>query len=356
MTQKLKKIVSFLLLVITILLVLLLIKNVNNMIKAEKIDIIKDEFVYEYGTDISRNLEDYASNDKEILDKAKFYFDVRNEDGKDYPKVGTYTGLVDYDDLITSFKVIVKDTTVPQFTYIPSSINVDSGISMEELENNFSATDLSGASISINSDNLNLNVAGSYSVLVVASDPYDNSTSQSCIVNVIEKKGLANSGSYVDNDGNTVYFEEYYSLDEATNAQLSKMQNSEYVVSEVVESIYNGKTVYRYEWYSAADTVDIPESGLADSGTMTITDAETSQSVTANYESYFSYQEAEEAFNNYSNDTSFKVMDISEVNYLYKGQEVTVYQVVWYTKPSVDPTPDPEPTPDPNPGDNNGNN
>lgn len=341
MTTTLKKIVKVLVFILCLLLVGLLIKSITSVVLADKIKVKQDEFIYEYGTSISRELSDYSDSKASLINKAKFYFDVRNETGKDYPKVGTYTALIKFNDAITSFRVIVKDRVVPQFTNIPSSIEVPVGSSISDVQSYFSASDLSGATISVSGDTLNLNEVGSYNVVVTASDPYENMTSAECVVNVTARSGLANSGSYTDDKGNLVYFEEYYTQDEAVAAQTNKAADTTLSVSQVSQSTYNDLKVYRYEWYTKKVEIEVPTTGLADSGSETITDEATSQSVTASYESYFSQEEATAAYDKYKADTTLTVLDVATVTFNYQGKEINVYKVVWYTTPTKE-TPTPE--------------
>lgn len=244
----------------------------------DAVRLTSDEFDVEYGNQISTNINDYIKSDANVEKNAKLYLNVPDQPGYNYPAVGIYTGIITYDKKAVSFRVKVVDTTVPVFKNFSSSITVPVGTSIKELASYFSATDLSDVTINISSDTLDLNTAGTYSVVVAASDSNGNTASKNCVVTVKDDSdnnsqnnednnnntdnndnnsntdttptsGLADSGYYTDGNGNNVSYESYYSQDEADALAAEKEADTTLTVVNYA-TIFENHTVYRVEWYT----------------------------------------------------------------------------------------------------------
>lgn len=157
------------------------------------IELKKKEFVIEYGNIASEDAKDYVKADKDVLKETGISFkdvkyEEREEDGKEikYLEVGTYKANAVYKDETLDFKIVVKDTTAPEFVDFKDKIEIEQE-STEDLSTKFTATDLSDVTITVDTEKVDLTKVGEYKTTVTAKDKYDNETTKDLTIVVKEK-------------------------------------------------------------------------------------------------------------------------------------------------------------------------
>lgn len=147
----------------------------------------------EYGETYDPLLVDFVNEDtyKEVQEKElnlEVKLDIPNEEGKDYPTVGEYKGVVKDDKTLKEIAVKVEDTTAPKIEGV-GSIDIVQNTNLEEynFEELFTVTDLSEFEVSFDKKEIDITAVGTYTLKVVAKDIYDNEESKKITVNVIEE-------------------------------------------------------------------------------------------------------------------------------------------------------------------------
>lgn len=163
------------------------------------IELKKKEFVIEYGNPASEDAKDYVKADKDVLKETGISFkdvkyEKREEDGKDikFLEVGTYKATAVYKDETLDFKIVVKDTTAPEFVDFKDKIEIEQD-STEDLSTKFTATDLSDVTITVDVEKIDSSKAGEYKTTVTAKDKYDNETTKDVTIVVKEKESADQS-------------------------------------------------------------------------------------------------------------------------------------------------------------------
>ncbi|MDQ0363239.1 hypothetical protein [Breznakia pachnodae] len=169
------------------------------------IELKKKEFVIEYGDAASEDAKDYIKADKDVLKETGISFkDVKYEkreaDGKEikYLEVGSYKATAVYKDETLDFKIVVKDTTAPEFVDFKEKIEIEQD-SAEDLSTKFTATDLSDVTITVDVEKIDSSKAGEYKTTVTAKDKYDNEATKDVTIVVKEK---ASADQDKDQQGN----------------------------------------------------------------------------------------------------------------------------------------------------------
>lgn len=183
-------------LIIISLIVVFLVGLLFIMHKESNTIILKnDVFTYELGEDISadvsyylkdadstKNINEYkiVTDDFDIVDKTLVI-------NKDVEKVGNYNINIVYKKL--SKKVIIKivDTTSPEFTTFEENIKIEQTSEEVDLINNFKATDLSEAKITIEGE-YDLTKEGNYEINVIATDSSGNKSEKKSTITVYKKE------------------------------------------------------------------------------------------------------------------------------------------------------------------------
>ncbi len=132
------------------IVVLLIIGCVFYFTREEKITLsLKDkkDIVVEYGNKVEYsfdNLIQTKNSDKEQLKEVKketkITSNLKNEDQKEYPAIGTYMITIKYQDQKFKKKIIVKDTTVPTFNET-NEVSFEEGTENYDYNKEISATD-----------------------------------------------------------------------------------------------------------------------------------------------------------------------------------------------------------------------
>ena len=180
-----------------------------NSFKKDHLPLKKDEITMEYGEKISLNAKDYLDiQDMEkdevetLYKKVKVECDAKNEvvvskdqngkevkTKKEYPAVGEYTVTLTYDkDETKTVKVIIKDTTKPNFKDFKESIEITKDCNPKdgELASQFIVEDLSNVTITVDDEMVDYSKSGEYKATVKAVDSSKNEISRETIIKVTE--------------------------------------------------------------------------------------------------------------------------------------------------------------------------
>lgn len=193
-------IIIFLVFVILVLLGLLFIRFTST----SNVGLIKTSFTFEYGVVVELRGENILDTENNAILKSfrADYSKLKFEDGKKYPKVGTYDLQIDYSvngsDKQTIIKIAVEDTKGPEFTTFPDKIEIKKGTDLNTLATNFNAKDVSPFEITVNAEKLDINQTGEFEVEVTATDSYKNKSVRKANIIVIEDKVDINSSPTID--------------------------------------------------------------------------------------------------------------------------------------------------------------
>ena len=177
---------------------------VTGIILHNPLKLQKEELTVEFGQPISTEAKTYLKKDvdKDIIKNTKVEYKKNLVEGKDYDQVGDYTIKLKYKNKEKEVKVSVKDTTAPEFNATASAgIETIEGVDLKFNEL-ITASDLSGAEVTFNADNVDLTKAGTYTLSAVAKDKYGNKAEKDIKVTVKEKPANM-SGSSVSVDSKT---------------------------------------------------------------------------------------------------------------------------------------------------------
>lgn len=189
--MKKKIIIGFIILIIIIVSCILGIYKYLDY-RDSSISLTNENIVIEYG-------ENYKPNISELIDLEKYNFvdeskvtiknEISNEEGKDYPAVGSYNIFVSYKNKELVQKVEVKDSIKPEIT-INESIEVPYNTDLEnyDFKDYIKINDLSKTNdYTIDFSNVNKEVAGEYVATIKLSDIYNNETQKEFKIIVQEK-------------------------------------------------------------------------------------------------------------------------------------------------------------------------
>lgn len=161
---------------------------------APKFDIIKNNYVIEYGETFNTDFDNLVSTkgldkeEKDYLKKAvKIDSTIKNEDAKEYPSVGDYKIVVQYKDIKESIKVIVKDTKAPELT-VPENIEILQGTDLAnfDFKSLITATDLAQMNeVQIDYSSIDINVPAEYIIKASVEDVNANKSEKEFKVTVI---------------------------------------------------------------------------------------------------------------------------------------------------------------------------
>lgn len=184
-------IILFLLVICGIVLVIFLDERDNRIL------LIKDEIVIEYGNTYNPNIE-------ELIDTSKYDFinlkevrienNIENEENKDYPAVGEYEINVYYKRKTLKQKIEVKDTVAPELS-IKENIEIpfNTDLSTYDFKELISVSDLSEVKdYDINFSNVDSKSSGEYIAIVTIEDIYSNKTEKEFKIIVQEQPKTEN--------------------------------------------------------------------------------------------------------------------------------------------------------------------
>ena len=178
------------------IVVLLIIGCVFYFTREEKITIsLKDkkDIVVEYGNTVQYSFDDLIQIKdiekeqlKEVKKETKITSNLKNEDQKEYPAIGTYMITIKYQDQKLKKKIIVKDTTVPTFNET-NEVSFEEGTENYDYNKAISATDLTTVDVQYDTSTLDTKKPGDYKIKAIATDTSGNKIEKEITVHVTKK-------------------------------------------------------------------------------------------------------------------------------------------------------------------------
>ncbi len=178
-------------------------------LNTNKWEVKQEEITIEYGETYEPELTELVDTEKytnvttdntTIDFNTAFEVDLQNKEDKAYIPVGSYDisinhkveyklfGLILFSlDDTKTVKLNVADTVAPVFSEdVPTEVEVYKDCSIENIEETFSATDLSDVEITVDNENVDYATVGEYATNVYATDESGNVTSKEIKVIVKE--------------------------------------------------------------------------------------------------------------------------------------------------------------------------
>ena len=176
-----KKVIAGIIAGIVIIVVLVVFMNQSSLKVKSK------EVIVEYGQQLSLDPKDYLDEDEKIINKttASIKEDVALEQGKDYYPVGEYTLVLTCDKESTEVKIIVKDTTAPEFKDFKDTVETVKDVK-QEYAKLYTVEDLSKTEITVDDTNVKYDTVGEYKATIKATDTSKNETSKEITVKITE--------------------------------------------------------------------------------------------------------------------------------------------------------------------------
>lgn len=162
----------------------------------------EDSFTFEYGKKVEIDTSAiFGDNSGKVKDIEVDYSSLKMVKDKDYPEVGEYELPFTYRTMIKhsdKLKVVVKDTTKPEFTSFSEKVEVAKGNEDFDFKSYFKASDLSNCTLDIDTKDVKFDKEGDYTAEVTATDAYNNKESKkfTVVVKAEEKAAIAS----VDNE------------------------------------------------------------------------------------------------------------------------------------------------------------
>lgn len=169
----------------------------------DKVTLTPDEFII----DASESELDNAEVTSKITDDAKFEFtgftrEVKTK-GKSYLETGTYDVTVKFNGKEYPSKIVVEDTTPPEFVSSPQSIVVAVGDENFDPVKRFRIQDKDQFDVKMEGD-YDLNTPGIYDVKIIATDKSGNKSSISITMKVVDGEQIISSEDQIDEDFNDI--------------------------------------------------------------------------------------------------------------------------------------------------------
>ena len=178
------------------IVVLLIIGCVFYFTREEKITISlkeKKDIVVEYGNKVEYSFDNLIQIKdiekeqlKEVKKETKITSNLKNEDQKEYPAIGTYMITIKYQDQKLKKKIIVKDTTVPTFNET-NEVSFEEGTENYDYNKEISATDLTTVDVQYDTSLLDTKTPGEYKIKAIATDTSGNKTEKEITVHITKK-------------------------------------------------------------------------------------------------------------------------------------------------------------------------
>ncbi len=175
--------------IIGVVLVIAITIAIVFMMNKSSLKLKQADFSLEYGNPISTDLSNYLDldndNKEDILKKAKLIANIKNEENKEYPAVGEYDASIQYDKEEVKFKIIVKDTTAPEFKDFKDTVETVKDVKPDYTKL-YTAEDLSQVTISADDTNVKYDIVGEYKATIKVTDTSKNETSKEITVKITE--------------------------------------------------------------------------------------------------------------------------------------------------------------------------
>ena len=201
------------LLIISLIVVISLVGVILIFNKKDKIILKNNEFVFEYGEKVCADIKCYiedADSTKDInnykLDIGKLVIKDNNLicNDSDYLEIGEYNLTIKHNKESANFKIIVKDTTSPEFVDYKDVITLEQNSIDVDINSFFEVVDLADTSISIDGK-YDLTMLGEYKVTVVAIDKYNNKTTKDLIIKIVDLEEAKKEGVISKNLDGKIY-------------------------------------------------------------------------------------------------------------------------------------------------------
>ena len=178
------------------IVVLLIIGCVFYFTREEKITLsLKDkkDIVVEYGNKVEYSFDNLIQIKdiekeqlKEVKKETKITSNLKNEDQKEYPAIGTYIITIKYQDQKLKKKIIVKDTTVPTFNET-NEVSFEEGTENYDYNKEISATDLTTVDVQYDTSTLDTKKPGDYKIKAIATDTSGNKIEKEITIHITKK-------------------------------------------------------------------------------------------------------------------------------------------------------------------------
>ena len=192
------------------IVVLLIIGCVFYFTREEKITLsLKDkkDIVVEYGNKVEYSFDNLIQIKdiekeqlKEVKKETKITSNLKNEDQKEYPAIGSYMITIKYQDQKFKKKIIVKDTTVPTFNET-NEVSFEEGTENYDYNKAISATDLTTVDVQYDTSSLDTKTPGDYKIKAIATDTSGNKTEKEITVHITKKNEQSSSLQGIKYDG-----------------------------------------------------------------------------------------------------------------------------------------------------------
>ena len=189
LTKKTKIIIS----IVSIVIVLAIIISSCFIWQNQNIKLVSNTKTIEYGEKYIPNLSDFV--EEKNVNKYSIDGNIPNEEGKEYPDIGEYKLIVKKNKQSQEVTVKVKDTLAPVFaedtaTTISTVVNTPIDDVTDQYKDK--VTDLDDIKVTVNSANVNYEVAGEYKSELIATDESGNTSKKQITVTVTENNGTEN--------------------------------------------------------------------------------------------------------------------------------------------------------------------
>lgn len=190
LTKKTKIIIS----IVSIVIVLaIIISSCFIWQNSQAIKLIANTKTIEYGEIYTPNLKDFV--EEKNIKNYSIDGNIPNEEGKEYPDIGEYKLIVKKNKQSQEVTVKVKDTLAPVFaedtaTTISTVVNTPIDDVTDQYKDK--VTDLDDIKVTVNSANVNYEVAGEYKSELIATDESGNTSKKQITVTVTENNGTEN--------------------------------------------------------------------------------------------------------------------------------------------------------------------
>lgn len=155
---------------------------------------VKEMVRLEYGQKESENIEDYIVLDNisdeeknKILSNGEIKIDDSIYNENNFLEIGEYSVAVSYNNQVNHCRLIVEDTTPPQFMS-DEDIVIDYGNEEYDFEEKIKATDLQDVTYTYDRSEIQFNKAGDYTLHVIAQDSSGNKSEKDFVVTIKPKE------------------------------------------------------------------------------------------------------------------------------------------------------------------------
>lgn len=245
-----------LVLIIVLCLMLVIASSTMVLMLLKAVSLKADEIVYEYGQPLHIEYTSLLdTEDQQILDSLSVdESQIEYEENQTYPKVGKYSIPLHYQSffkkMTTNLKLIVKDTTSPQFDKSTNEINLFVNDQLD-IEASFSCSDLSGCKLLYDTSQVKLNQEGSYPMQIKAVDPYENESIMDFVIHV-KSRSVASVGNQVTIVNGLLIVNKKHGIpsdyatteDPVAKAQIQKLISDMQALGYDISSDYNGYRSY----------------------------------------------------------------------------------------------------------------